>query len=166
MVHRLLQASLNHQASGGSTENFIFHQNLEACSEIAKKCNEMTSASKKAQERSDVIWLCVYLQTHPIQSALGVVVSMGQKSFSVLVPGLGLESKVYIEEQEEEFDFEYSEAEKTIKITPKNSMLTIDSPWSVLHIKLFVKVDVRCASNDRVPIDVKTRLNGPWLGAA
>ena len=70
-----------------------------------------------------------------------------------------------MEEQENEFNFEYMEEEKAIKITPKakeGEVRTITSPWSILHIKLFVKVDVRCANNERVPVDVKTHLNGPW----
>ena len=108
MVHRLLQSSLEQEeeeeqarrqnsdefdGNGENDKKFDFHQNLDEVQAITKKCNEMTMASKKAQERSDVIWLSVFLKSNPIASTLAVVVSMGQKSFSVLVPSLGLESR-------------------------------------------------------------------------
>jgi len=158
MVHRLLQASVGR--SEGT--DFVFHQDLETVHKICDKCNQMTMASKKAQERSDVIWLCELLKDRPIERILAVVVSMGEKSFTVLVPGMGLEGRIYLEEQTEELSYEYNEGEKMIKITPKGGVC-VEKGWDdVLKIRLFEKVDVRIGPNGRVPIDVKVRLNGPW----
>ena len=100
MVHRLLQASLEQKRGA-----FKFHQDEAEVQAIAERCNECTMASKKAQERSDVIFLSIYLKSHPVKSALGVVVSMGAKSFTVLVPSLGLETKINLDDQAKIFNF-------------------------------------------------------------
>jgi DIS3-like exonuclease 2 len=55
MVHRLLQATLEGE---DAVDNFVYSE--DRTEEVAATCNERKLASKKAQERSDRVFLCLY----------------------------------------------------------------------------------------------------------
>ena len=59
-----------------------FYLTKDEVGAIAEKCNEKKDASKKAQEQSDYVYLCVYLKDHPVE-ADAVVVSTGENAFTV-----------------------------------------------------------------------------------
>jgi DIS3-like exonuclease 2 len=158
MVHRLLLATLQ-----GEEQVDAFDYDEERVEKICTTCNERKGASKKAQERSDRVFLCLYLKANPVAEVLAVVVGMGDKSFTVLVPDLGLEGRVYLDDTLDHFDFKGGEEEsklhgtKCISVVPK-----AQRSWSVLKIKMFVKISVQVTCKDEPPVDVKLKLNGPW----
>ena len=51
----------------------------------------------KAQRRSDVVFLAVHISDRP-RTCRAVVVSVGDKSFTVLVPELGVQERMMVEE--------------------------------------------------------------------
>ena len=95
IVHRLLQATLD-----GPQAVKEYYQRMDEISNVTDHCNDKRMAAKKAQERSDRVFLSLYLREHPIKSAMGIVVSVGEKSFTVFVPSLGLSARVNLEVHE------------------------------------------------------------------
>ncbi|EED93236.1 ribonuclease, partial [Thalassiosira pseudonana CCMP1335] len=97
IVHRLLQATLDDAVSE-------FPQTQQEIHSAADQCNDKRMASKKAQERSDRVFLSLYLKEHPIASVLGVCLGIGEKTFTVFVPSLGMSTRVFLQEHEDVFD--------------------------------------------------------------
>ena len=67
--------------------------------EAAVRCNEMKEAAKAAQERSDLVYLCVYLKTSPVETE-AIVVGVGARSFTLFSPSLGIEQRMYLDDLE------------------------------------------------------------------
>ena len=93
IVHRLLQATIDGKQA---VHNFPLTE--KDISRICERCNEKKEGSRKAQERSDVVFLSLYLKRYPLRSQLGVVLSIGQKTFTVFVPSLGISALVFLDE--------------------------------------------------------------------
>jgi len=90
-VHRLLDLALN----GGASS--LTKQDLGDLSGKAEHCNEMKENAQKAQRRSDVVFLAVHIRDAPLRER-GVVIGLGEKSFTVLVPSLGLQERLMVDE--------------------------------------------------------------------
>merc|ERR1711865_425786 len=75
-----------------------FPMDVKSISAITGTCNEKKDGSRKAQERSDAVFLALYLKRFPKKKQLAVVTSIGMKAFTVFLPHLGISAMVYIEE--------------------------------------------------------------------
>lgn len=159
MVHRLLQATLDGEEA---IDNFPISQ--KEIGSYCTRCNDKKEGSRKAQDRSDIVFLALYLRRKPMKSQMGVVLSVGQKAFTVFIPALGVSSLVYLDEhkswiQFESYDFLGRERRIKLKRTAKHH----GERWSDLVIKNFAKVRVTCLCQDKPPINVKLALEGPWM---
>ena len=90
-VHRLLDLAL----SGGASS--LTKKDLSDLRDKADHCNEMKENAQKAQRRSDVVFLAIHIRNAPLLER-GVVIGLGEKSFTVLVPSLGLQERIMIDE--------------------------------------------------------------------
>jgi exoribonuclease R len=90
-VHRLLDLSLTGDSTSLTTKDL---GDLQA---KAEHCNEMKENAQKAQRRSDVVFLAVHLRDAPLRER-GVVIGLGEKSFTVLVPSLGIQERLMVDE--------------------------------------------------------------------
>jgi hypothetical protein len=77
----------------------------------------MRDAAKKAQERSDRVFLTVYLRDKPTYVD-AVVIGLGAKSFSVLIPRWGEECRMFVDEMEG-VEATYDEAVGTVLVLIK-----------------------------------------------
>lgn len=157
IVHRLLQASLD-----GKEAVRDFYQPEDEIQTISIHCNEKRMASKKAQERSDRVFLSLFLKSNPIDSTLGVVVSIGEKAFTVFVPDLGISSMVYLDEHKDRYDVKVQKSDNG-----QRRMLMIPIRKNVgpkLDVKLFQKIAVSCHCKEAPPIDVSIKIVGCWNG--
>ena len=75
IVHRLLEATLDE-----SIETFPLSS--PEINDIANHCNDKRMKSKEAQDRSDRVFLSLYLISHPIKSIVGIVVGVVEKTFT------------------------------------------------------------------------------------
>jgi DIS3-like exonuclease 2 len=158
IVHRLLQASIDGQ---DAVEGFPMTE--KEIGVICGQCNEKKDGSRKAQERSDVVFLALYLRRFPMKSQMGVVVSVGEKAFTVFLPGLGVSSLVYLDEHKSWIEFESYEAPNVGKrIKLRRIQKHHGETWKDIVVKNFERVRVTCKCNDRPPINVKIELEGPW----
>jgi len=171
IVHRLLQATLDEEVDD-------FPQTQKEIHSAALHCNDMRMSAKKAQERSDRVFLSLYLKTNPISSTLGVCLGVGEKTFTVFVPSLGLSTRVFLQEHEDEFDvnaFEDDDGGRRIVIRPKtNDVPGMQRPgdgegnagdsWKSLDVRVFTKLEVACTCKMQPPIDVRVKVVGPWKG--
>jgi DIS3-like exonuclease 2 len=153
LVHRLLQATLDEEEDMKALS--LTQSQLQSQCE---HCNDLRMAAKKAQERSDRIFLSLYLKDHPAHRILAVVLSLGEKTFTVFVPSLALTTKVFLDDHVEEFEFVSTtkDNKKSISFRSKGQgQLAFD-----LHI--FMKLAVSCRMKTKPPLDVQVMLDGPW----
>ena len=149
IVHRLLQATLEDSVDD-------FRQSSKEINEVALHCNEKRMNSKHAQERSDRVFLCLFLKFNPIKDILGVVVGVGEKTFTVFIPDLGVNDSVFLDEHKD-LEPEIKESKRWIILRKKKE----DTSWDELHIKLFTRLRVSCRCRERTPIDLKIKIVGP-----
>lgn len=165
IVHRLLQATIDDNVDE-------FPQSQAEIHVVASHCNDKRMAAKKAQERSDRVFLSLYLKKNPVSATLGVCLSVGEKTFTVFVPSLGASFKVFLQEHEDCFNTNsYSDdnGKRHIVINPKAVLIPgmqsedfTEPFWKSLDIKVFTKLEVSCTCKTRPPIDVSVKVVGPW----
>jgi DIS3-like exonuclease 2 len=160
IVHRLLEATLD-----GEEAVADFPLQAKEIHQICSQCNEKKEASRKAQERSSVVFLALFLRRTPLKSQLGVVLSVGMKAFTVFVPQLGLSALVYLEEHKDWIKGEpYTHLDSERRIKLERTATHHSERWEELVIKTFTRVRVTCKCQDKSPISVKLELEGPWVG--
>lgn len=94
MVHRLLFLGLKDE---NAMENSCKIEKIKEFSRIADNCNERKKLAKEAQIQSDKIFLCVYLIKNPME-VNAIVIGIGEKSFSILIPDFGIEQRIFIDD--------------------------------------------------------------------
>ena len=95
MVHRLLDLGLRDPEAARALAQTP--GTIEAMQGTACHNNEMKKLSKTAQERSDRVFLSVYLRDRP-RDYTGIVIGLGSKSFSILVLEFGFEERIMVDE--------------------------------------------------------------------
>lgn len=157
LVHRLLQATLDGQEAVEK-----FPQSEEELQGLCVHSNDKRMASKKAQERSDRVFLSIFLKFNPMKSTLGVVTSIGMKAFTVFVPSIGVSSLVYLDEHVDIYEARVVVNEETgdrsMTLVPK------DKQYRKIEIKVMAKLDIACHCKEEPPIDVRLTINGPYTG--
>lgn len=125
LVHRMLQCVLE-----GSTAVDTYLEevlDVDSADKLAKMCNKRKEGAKAAQERSDRIFLALYLKDKPVESTMGVVIGIGITSFKILCPDLGIENKIYANDYKDKFEFNAKEGGegqgKMILVTPKEGVV-------------------------------------------
>ncbi|KUF85198.1 hypothetical protein AM588_10000842 [Phytophthora nicotianae] len=95
VVHRLLQESV---VGSSSLDAENPESRMVEFTSVAQNCNEKKMTSKNAEKECDKVFLCAYVQHHGDVEVTGVVLSMGQKSFTVYILELGLEQRLFLQE--------------------------------------------------------------------
>jgi DIS3-like exonuclease 2 len=158
IVHRLLQASID-----GEEAVEDFPMDVKRISAITGTCNEKKDGSRKAQERSDAVFLALYLKRFPKKKQLAVVISIGMKAFTVFLPHLGISEVVFIEEHKEWIEADaYEDPKFGRRINLKRTQKHKGERWKDIVIKNFVYLRVSCGCSDKPPLNVKLTLEGPW----
>lgn len=93
MVHRLLHEII----LKGDDASKSYYLNLGDLNKIAKNCNEKNSNSRFAQERSDFIFTCVYLNANPTET-LAVVTEVSYGRFKLVIPQFATEVLVLLKD--------------------------------------------------------------------
>lgn len=161
MVHRLLEEGLS--GCELSRSGNVQEKRLQDMVEIAAHCNTRKDAAKAAQQRSDVVFLAVYLHHRP-EVTEGVVIGIGEKSFTVLVSKYSFEERVFIDKMDD-VEAQYNEQDKRLTLyrgTSKRHDNCIHE-FSLLHISLLTKVRIRLSANTKPPISVRVEFIGPVL---
>ena len=171
IVHRLLQATLDGEHA---VENFpMSPRDIHA---TAKHCNEKRMASKMAQERSDIVFLSLYLKRDPISKVLGIVTSLGEKTFTVFIPSLGLRQLVFLQDHDHFLEWSMNREGKGLTLKRKqnrepstqNGSAEEGAEWpsSVPEtvLSLFSRLYVSCRCSMKPPINVKVHIVAPYQG--
>jgi DIS3-like exonuclease 2 len=182
MVHRLLEEGLQREREGGGyasrqrepseDDESSGRSRLEDLIEIADHCNTQKEASKAAQDRSDVVFLSVYLMKSP-QRSEGIVVGMAEKSFTVLILPFSLEARIFIDKigvadskQREggSVTGRYNEENKTLMLVnsqPGASVKGQAVSFSSMELCMMSRVAVYLSANTSPPISVRVDFLGP-----
>jgi len=116
MVHRLLLEGLklekqqkhahpkgNERSEGERKDDLAqLHRRypFDKLHEIASQCNRRKESADAAQMRSDIVYLGVYLMSHPTPAAEAVVLGVSNKSIFLLVLDLSLQMTIFLDKQE------------------------------------------------------------------
>ncbi|KAL6067842.1 DIS3-like exonuclease 2 [Balamuthia mandrillaris] len=144
VVHRILHAYLQHQDAPFGQEE------LE---EIATNCNERKHKADKAQEKCDLVFLCMLLQDNPENEEDAIVLETSAKTFTVLVLRYGFDDKVFVEDIPAE-STQHREEEQSHLITWPDGTTTLIKPFSRIKVRLVPDLKKK-------PIDVRIRLLPP-----
>ena len=168
VVHRLLDISIRAKKDQDLIENEVSDDAIDTYKNIAAQCNEMKKASKNAQTRSDQVYFALYLGDNPIDVS-GIVVGVGEKSFTVFVPEYGVEDRLFIDNMSG-MSSTWDEEKKTIELyreagnnnKPKKAGVPNALNFTgKLEIKVLEPVRVRLISRKNPPVAVIMSLIGP-----
>lgn len=162
IVHRLLQASLD---GDEAVTNFVW--DVKQIQKLCEHSSEKQKGSKEAQQRCDRVYLSLFLRKHPMKSELGIVLSVGRKSFTVYIPSLGADALLYLDEHQDILTFKDEELRNGTRriLLSKKVDATCRLAWNELEIKVFTKLKVSISCKEKPPIDLKLRLEGPYTTA-
>lgn len=166
VVHRLLQCSID-----GSEPPYT----KDEVAALADRCNERKQAAKVAQEASQKLFMCVYIDMYGPFTEEASVSKVNDRSFEVVVARLGIELRVLLEkvagldfDQHRDYDKRNNELSlkwRTAELAISNDGgdAAIDGPPPRLQqVKLFDKVSVVVtAVKDGPKSDVKATLLPP-----
>ena len=130
VVHRLLAAAIEHETSRGerhSNEVIKAYEIFapELCHDVADHCNERKMAAKYAQERSQHLFLCKYLQNNVVVSH-AIARQLGQQFIVAYVPLYGIEIKIYLAKQRHVTVKQQGYVKGTPKSQTRELMVTLD----------------------------------------
>ena len=158
IVHRLLQATLD-----GTESVQAFPQDAQKIETLCVHCSEMQMASKNAQQRCDRIFLALYIRKYPMTNQMGIVLSVGQKAFTVYVPSIGADAMLYLDEHKNILTYTSEERnDKSRKITLQQKQSNVQDRWNTLEILVFTKLCVTVICNTKAPIDIKLQFEKPY----
>jgi DIS3-like exonuclease 2 len=160
IVHRLLHAAL-------LLDNVQSHEELqllksmisslpdkERMEKIATKCNDKKLLAKRAQEASDKLYLCILLKQKPLVVD-GIAICIGDRYISCLVPTLGMEKRIYLEDLQLE-SFTYNKALSKVTIVWPGGSCTQE-------IALLTVFQVVVLTKNKIPMDFEMKLVPPEL---
>ncbi len=99
VVHRLLAAAMEYVDEDVDDVDERFRLlSTEACGEVAEHCNSRKLAAKYAQERSQHVFLCKYLERHVVITT-ALVRQVGAAYLVAYVPEFGFEIKIHLDKQ-------------------------------------------------------------------
>lgn len=142
IVHRLLAAAIEHDRDDSESvvvAELVERHGLlppEVCSGVANHCNDRKLAAKYAQERSQHLFLCKYLQKNHLV-ARAIVRQLGVQYVIAYLPSYGFEIKIYLEKQRH--------------VVVKQSGFSEGAPHSQTK-EVHIKLDVRKECEDAAKI--------------
>jgi len=113
-------------------------------------------AAKKAQERSDRVFLSLFLRDNPLEEVLGIVVGVGEKTCNVFVPSIGISREAFFEESPDLVATVFVPKEHIV-LRPKEVC-----DWPHIDIKVLQKIVISCFSKPRPPVDVLIKILRPY----
>lgn len=167
IVHRLLNEGLRTTTAAAELNT---KDKLDEMAALALHCNKMRESSRAVQLRCDRIYMSIYLSSYP-EDLEGVVIGIGNKSFSVLVPKYGLYERIFVDDIDG-YSAEFSEALHALQfnrvagsqpssIVNSSSELNNSQEVDYFTIRLMSRVKVRLTIKQHPPIDIKMNLLGP-----
>ena len=149
VVHRLLHQGLSSPEDASAVADN--EDRMAEMRDIARNCNDMKANAKAAQERSDRVYLAVFVSNRPLELT-AVVIGMGEKSFSFIITDFGIEYRMFTAEVE---DLETASFDSSTKV------MTIKRVGAdAFTVKYLTTLIVRLTAKKTSPIDVMFSLLG------
>jgi exoribonuclease R len=158
IVHRLLQATLD-----GIEAVRTFPNDVQQIEQLCIHCSEMQMASKNAQQRCDRVFLALYIRKYPMENQMGIVLSVGQKAFTMYVPSIGADAMLYLDEHKNILSYtseERNDKSRRIVLQQKKDMK--GTRWNTFEVVIFSKLYVTVICNSKPPIDIKLQFERPY----
>lgn len=97
VVHRLLQHSVTMEAPFDRSASDV-PTLMRVYTGVAQNCNDKKMAAKSAEKECDQLFLCAYVKHYGAVEVTGVIMSVGQQSFTVYILEIGLEQRMFLKE--------------------------------------------------------------------
>lgn len=160
IVHRLLFSAIS------NVEPVVVDKKeITRLGDMSGWCNSRKCGAKEAEEKCDKMFMSVYLMNNScVEEAL--VIGMGRKSFTLLVPKFGIETRIFtsvIPNVNSWYDEDRNMIILTAKPLDETNIYPVDkSPcFDVLELSLMSKVRVYLSSISKPSLDVVVNLLGP-----
>lgn len=161
IVHRLLFSVIASDKPPIYEDSYV-----KKLADLADHCNIQKKAAKDVEDKCDRMYLSVYLTNSACEEE-AFVISVGKKSFTLLVPRFGIENRIFTDDLKH-FHTWYDDIRNTLTLTRKS----VDEDHSLLEqekmphfeqmeISLMTKVRVYLSSVSEPHLDVKVNLLGP-----
>lgn len=106
---------------------------------------------------SSQVYLAVYIAANPLEEE-AVVTSIGEKSFTVNIPRLGMTSRMYLDKIPD-IAATFDDVEKILHLTASS---TVTHKWTEATVKIFARVLVRCTVASKAgPIEIELEFLRP-----
>eukprot|EP01133_Synstelium_polycarpum_P007202 gene7202-8365_t len=162
VVHRLLDLSLQMDRATESSAPRVVAQlpATDLVTRVTKHCNDRKLAARKAQERSDKVFLCMLLQHH-LTVTEAVVLQGGQSFMVVMVPQFGMEQRVHFDQLQQSKQIQSVKFKDEVSTLVWPGIEATDAPITVEYKQLStvrVKITV---DKSKFPIDTMCTLLHP-----
>lgn len=160
IVHRLIAAALENQkataapSQGGAKKPraVVAAEHLTA---ICKNSNNRKLQARKAQERSQTVYLCIWLQAHPFTDDDCKVLEIGEKFVKIYSHKLGKAVRVFVGALEDKgVKVTWTEATKTLALAWKAA----DGKEGSASLTWFTRLTVQFSASTTVPMDLEATI--------
>lgn len=171
VVHRLLQESVAVEPEN-TTDTADSEARLVEFTSVAQNCNEKKMTSKNAEKECDQVFLCAYVQHHGDVEVTGVVLSMGQKSFTVYILELGLEQRLFLHDLHLSGSWNDKTSQLSIRLPPQKKQRkrekqadgqgeekeegdeesAVSSPPGLLKLSFMKQLRMRMSTTKKMPL--------------
>lgn len=98
-----------------------------------------------------------------MSNQMGIVLSVGQKAFTVYVPTIGADAMLYLDEHKTILTYTSEERnDKSRKIVLQQKQSNAQNRWNTFDILVFTKLYVTVICNTKPPIDIKLQFEKPY----
>lgn len=158
IVHRLIAAALEYTRSKTAkpaTSKPRIPIAGDKLTTICKNSNNRKLQARKAQERSQTVYLCILLQSKPITDDNCRVLEIGEKFVKMYSHTIGKAVRVFVGALEDRgVKTKWNEENKSLTLTWKDSSGAERS----LALTYFQKLSVRFSASSNVPMDLEATL--------
>lgn len=150
-MHRLLELALRPIEAG---KDPLPPHMVGFVSDICKNANQRKLAARKAQERSQTVYLCVWLHEHAFVDNECRVLEIGEKFVKFYSHTIGKSVRVFVGALEDKgVKTSWSEETKTMTLTWKAG-----EQERTMALTFFQQLPVKFGASDKVPMDLEATL--------
>eukprot|EP01122_Echinamoeba_exundans_P003558 TRINITY_DN13641_c0_g1_i1.p1 TRINITY_DN13641_c0_g1~~TRINITY_DN13641_c0_g1_i1.p1 ORF type:complete len:1050 (-),score=196.29 TRINITY_DN13641_c0_g1_i1:12-3161(-) len=161
IVHRLIAAALDFHrtkdkaASSGTPSKPRLIISGENLTNICKNSNNRKLQARKAQERSQTVYLCIWLQTHPFTDEDTRVLEIGERYVKLYSHKIGKSVRVPVSALEDKgVKTKWSADTKTLDLSWKST----DGVEKSRSLTWFQQLSVKFSASTQVPMDLEATI--------
>lgn len=161
VVHRLLQQSVTMEAPFDRSAPDV-PALMHEFAGVAQNCNDKKMAAKNAETECDQVFLCAYVKHYSAVEVTGVVMSMGQQSFTVYIMEIGSEQRMFLKENNLKGVWNEKQSSLSIVLNAdgKGTKKKTSDAAQAIQLSFMKQLRFRMSSTDTMPLKLSFTLLG------